>query len=72
MQLLIKVFSRNHGQSQAMRPPYVPTCANAADASNFDHFPPQALPDPEELLRASHNKTFKMIRRSKKSVISIC
>lgn len=35
--------------AQAMAPPFQPNCKNAADASHFDNFPPEPLPDPEEL-----------------------
>ena len=33
---------------QAMTPPFQPRCTSAADASHFDNFPPQPLPDVED------------------------
>ena len=33
---------------QEMQPPYQPVCKNAVDASNFDDFPAEKLPSPEE------------------------
>eukprot|EP00439_Symbiodinium_sp_Y106_P086921 s122_g36.t5 len=34
---------------QEMTPPYQPTCKSAADASNFDEFPAEKLPTPEDV-----------------------
>lgn len=34
---------------QEMTPPYQPTCKSAADASNFDEFPHEKLPTPEDV-----------------------
>lgn len=39
----------NFSELQAMTPPFQPRCKNAADASHFDNFPPEPLPDPEDI-----------------------
>eukprot|EP00913_Durusdinium_trenchii_P006893 g6484.t1 len=38
----------NFSELQAMTPPFQPRCTSAADASHFDNFPPQPLPDVED------------------------
>ncbi|CAK9094048.1 unnamed protein product [Durusdinium trenchii] len=39
----------NFSELQAMTPPFQPRCTSAADASHFDNFPPQPLPDVEDI-----------------------